>query len=238
VTTRNLFGGTLAALELSTGAAIQLALLTTLSVTVGLHPVGWSVGVAFGAGTWLLLVLSLRETRSLGLANVVTLARTILIGGVTALVADAVTQHVPMIVVIVLASVALALDAVDGYVARSTGTTTKFGARFDMEADAFLILVLSGYVALSLGPWVLAIGLMRYAFVAVGWLLPWLRAPLPPNFPRKVVAAIQGIALAGVGTGVLSTPIAMVAVGVALALLVWSFGRDILWLWQRKPVRT
>ena len=35
-----------------------------------------------------------------------------------------------------------------------------------MEVDAFLILVLSVYVAQSLGAWVLAIGLARYVFVA------------------------------------------------------------------------
>ena len=35
------------------------------------------------------------------------------------------------------------LDAVDGHVARRTGTATAFGARFDMEVDAFLIVVLS-----------------------------------------------------------------------------------------------
>ena len=46
---------------------------------------------------------------------------------------------------------ALLLDAVDGGVARRTGTVSGFGARFDMEVDAFLILVLSGYVAGRLG---------------------------------------------------------------------------------------
>ena len=64
-----------------------------------------------------------------------------------------------------------------------------------MEVDAFLILVLSVYVARSVGPWVLAIGVARYAFVVAGWLLPWLREPLPPRYWRKVVAAIQGIVL-------------------------------------------
>jgi phosphatidylglycerophosphate synthase len=234
VTTRNLCGFTIPAVELSVAAVVQFSLLVSLSVTVGLHPVGWLVGVAFGIGTWLLLVVGMRGARSLGAANIVTLARTILIGGVTALVTDSINHHVPMVVVIALASVALALDAVDGYVARNTGTTTRLGARFDMEADAFLILVLSGYVALTLGPWVLAIGLMRYAFVAVGRLLPWLRASLPPTFPRKVVAATQGIVLAVVGTGFLPTPVAVLLVALALAALVWSFGRDIAWLWRRK----
>src|SRR5919199_1802310 len=66
------------------------------------------------------------------------------------------------------------LDCVDGQVARRTRTTSALGARFDMEVDAFLLLVLSVVVARAAGPWVLAIGLMRYAYVAGGALLPWL----------------------------------------------------------------
>jgi phosphatidylglycerophosphate synthase len=124
---------------------------------------------------------------------------------------------------------ALLLDAVDGWVARRTGSITELGARFDMEVDAFLLLVLSAYVAPVLGPWVLAIGLMRYAFVAAGWLVPRLRGQLPPRYWRKVVTAVQGIALAVAASGVLPS-LAGVLVGVALALLVESFGRDVAWL--------
>ena len=88
------------------------------------------------------------------------------------------------------------LDAVDGRVARRTGTVTPLGARFDMEVDAFLIAVLSVYVAPDVGAWVLAIGAMRYAYVAAGWALPWLRRPTPPRYWAKVVAAVQGVVLA------------------------------------------
>ena len=55
-------------------------------------------------------------------------------------------------------TVALLLDWVDGQVARRTHTESAFGARFDMEVDAFLILVLSVYVASTTGWWVLIIG--------------------------------------------------------------------------------
>ena len=76
---------------------------------------------------------------------------------------------------VVLATIALILDGVDGQVARRTNTVTALGARFDMEVDTFLLLVLSAHIAPALGVWVLAIGLMRYAWVAARWLLPWLR---------------------------------------------------------------
>ena len=44
---------------------------------------------------------------------------------------------------VTLSTVALVLDAVDGQVARRTGTATPLGARIDGEVDAFLILLLS-----------------------------------------------------------------------------------------------
>lgn len=124
------------------------------------------------------------------------------------------------------------LDAVDGAVARSTGTASRLGARFDMEVDSFLLLVLSVLVAQTLGAWVLAIGLMRYAFGVVGRLVPWLRAPLPASPARKAVAALQGIVLVVACADVLPRPVALAVVGLALASLLWSFGRDVAWLWR------
>ncbi|MFD8079956.1 CDP-alcohol phosphatidyltransferase family protein [Streptomyces sp. NPDC059718] len=49
------------------------------------------------------------------------------------------TQH--GVLITCLATLALLVDAVDGRVARRTGTTSPLGARFDMETDAFLIRV-------------------------------------------------------------------------------------------------
>ncbi|NED04634.1 CDP-alcohol phosphatidyltransferase family protein, partial [Streptomyces sp. SID6648] len=102
-------------------------------------------------------------------------------GGVTALVADSFRGAPPVPLLVGLTAVALVLDGVDGRVARRTGTCTPLGARFDMEVDAFLILVLSVYVSTDLGPWVLLIGAMRYVFVAAARVWPWLTAPLPPS---------------------------------------------------------
>jgi phosphatidylglycerophosphate synthase len=211
------------------GVVAQAALLAALGATVGLGPAGWAAGGAFAVGLWLLLGRGLRRSglRAFGPANQVTLARAVLTGGVTALVADGFTRPVPVAAVAVLATVALVMDGVDGQVARRTGTASVFGARFDMEVDAFLILVLSVAVAADLGPWVLAIGALRYAFVAAAWALPWLRGPLPPRFARKAVAAVQGVVLAVAVAGVLPAALTVVAVAAALAALCWSFGRDV-----------
>ena len=117
--------------------------------------------------------------RALGPADWVTLSRTLLVGCVTALTADSFTREPSTTLLVSIAVVALVLDFVDGRVARRTHTTSEFGARFDMEVDAFLLLVLGGYVMHSEGVWVLAIGAMRYAYVAASWMSPWMRARLP-----------------------------------------------------------
>ncbi|BDH11914.1 CDP-alcohol phosphatidyltransferase family protein [Streptomyces hygroscopicus] len=220
--------------DITAGMGVQLLVLEVLCRVSGLGTIGWLTGCVFAVATWAVLTVALRRTwtTSFGPANRVTLARTILVGGVTALVADSFGRPVPVTVLIAFAAVALILDAVDGQVARRTGTATPLGARFDMEVDAFLILVLCVHVAIPLGAWVLSIGLMRYAFVAASWVLPWLRGDLPHSMARKTVAALQGVVLVVAGAGILPRASEVTAVAMALGLLVWSFGRDVAWLWR------
>jgi phosphatidylglycerophosphate synthase len=135
---------------------------------------------------------------------------------------------------LVLVVVALSLDWVDGQVARRTRTTSAFGARFDMETDAFLILVLSAYAAADVGWWVLLIGAARYLLWLAERVLPWLRRPVPPRYWRKVVAAVQGVVLAAAVSGLLPTAVSQALLVVALALLAESFGRDVWWLWRSR----
>jgi phosphatidylglycerophosphate synthase len=172
-----------------------------------------------------------------GPADWVTLTRATLIGCVAALTADSFHRRAPVDVLVAIAIAALVLDALDGQVARRTSTASGLGARFDMECDAFLILVLSVYVARSMGAWILAIGAMRYAFVLASWAMRWMRDPLPERFWRKVVAATQGVVLVFATADVLPAPLMLAALGAALALLVESFGRDIAWLWHRASPR-
>jgi len=137
---------------------------------------------------------------------------------------------VPPVLLVALTAPTLALDAVDGWVARRTSSESAVGARFDMEADAFLILVLSAYDVRIVGAWILAIGLMRYAFLAAGLLFPWMLAPLPFRYWRKVVAAACGVALLLVASGLLPSPVDVLVGAIALGLLIESFGRDVIWL--------
>ncbi|HWM56297.1 MAG TPA: CDP-alcohol phosphatidyltransferase family protein [Pseudonocardia sp.] len=222
--------------ELVGAGAVQLAVLAALAGTLGLHGVGWLAGLLFTLTVGLLTGVCGAAARAAaaGPANRVTLARGTLIGGVAALAADGLVHgglHGARLgVLVAMASVALVLDLVDGWVARRTGTVSELGARMDMELDALLVAVLSVLAAGTLGPWVLLIGLMRYLFVIAGHGRPWLTAPLPPSRTRKVVAAVQGVTL--VVAVSLVVPHALVVAGVlaALAALLWSFGRDTLWL--------
>ena len=110
-------------------------------------------------------------------ADRVTATRAVLAGVVATLTLHGLFDDPHFTILVAISTVALVLDAVDGYVARRTDAATAFGARFDMEVDAFLIAVLSVHVAPYLGWWVLAIGAMRYAYVVAGRLLPWLQRP-------------------------------------------------------------
>jgi phosphatidylglycerophosphate synthase len=219
------------------GTTAHVAALAALASTVGLGAAGWAVGLACGAGLNVAVARALARASSTGPgpADVVTLARALLACGVAALTADALAHHGLPGALVPLTVVALVLDAVDGWVARTTRTSSEFGKRFDGEVDAFLILVLSVYVARSFGAWVLAAGLVRYAFALAGVALPWLRAGLTYRYWRKVVTAAVGIALTTAAADVLPGWLTLAALLLALTLLAESFGRDTWWLWRHRP---
>jgi len=221
------------------GLVCMLALLRALSHTAGLNSTGWAVGLGFGAFLYTALARAVERhrLRRLGPADRVTLARAVLVGGVAAITAQSFGGPPLAAPLVALSGVALALDAVDGWVARRTRTVSAFGASFDMEVDAFLILVLSVYVARPVGWWVLGIGAARYLFVAAGWVLPWLRGVLPARYWCKVVAAIQGVVLTVAAAGVLPAIVTSVALAVSLALLMESFGRETWGLWRLRRDR-
>jgi len=224
------------------GFAGLACLLACLDVAVGLDARAWAVGAGTGCGAALLVGRALGRRaatgateRGLGPADRVTLLRADLACGVAALATVSFVDHgrsAAVAALVVLAAVALVLDGVDGRVARRTGTVSTFGARFDMEVDAYLILVLSAYVAHELGWWVLLIGAARYLFVAAGHALPWLRGAAPPRPWCKVVAVVQGVALTVAAAGVLPAGWTRAALVVALLLLAESFGHEARDLWR------
>lgn len=224
-----------AVLRVAGGIAAAAALLAILAAAAGLGPAGWAVGILGAVALNVLLWRALRHAGEAPTpADWVTLVRATLVVGVTALVVDAWLRPVATAPLVLLAAVALALDAVDGNVARRTRRVTPLGARFDMEVDAWLILALSVHVARIVGAWVLAIGLARYGLLVAARVVPWLRAEARPRFWNKGVAAVQGIALTVAAAGVLPRAAIAAVLIVALALLAESFGDQVAWLWRHR----
>ena len=124
---------------------------------------------------------------------------------------------------VVPATVALVLDAVDGPVARATKTVSDRGARFDMEVDAAVVAVLSIAASTVLGWWVLAIGAMRYVYLGLCRVFPTLATPVPRSRSRVVVAVLQGVALTVALAPFVPLGVGTVLVGAALVLLTCSF---------------
>jgi phosphatidylglycerophosphate synthase len=170
----------------------------------------------------------------LGAANRITLIR----AGVACLIASRALDPAPLgtteqWVLVAIAGSALLLDGADGWAARRQGLASAFGARFDMETDAFAIAVLAVAVAKagSVPHWVLAIGAMRYLYLAAGCLLPVLRG-LPPacafaDRRRKTIAVVQSLALLVALAPATPPGCAAATCASALGLLIYSFAADI-----------
>lgn len=187
------------------------------------------------------LVAGYSRNRSLRIADLVTLLRGLgvcflaglslqaLAGGLTA---------TGVLTMIIMSTLCLTLDGLDGKLARARGEATAFGARFDMETDAAMLAVLSiAVAALGIaGWWVLAIGAMRYGYIAVSMVLPTLPPELPARYSAKIVAVVQAVALITALTFGLTHSqqwLPTTFLLVALALLCWSFGRDMIVQFRR-----
>lgn len=126
----------------------------------------------------------------------------------------------------------LSLDAVDGFLARKFNHGSAFGQYFDMEADAFYVLLLS-FLLFHLdkvGAWMLLPGVLRYIYVIVIALLGWQDREIPGSFIAKVIGA--GFFIMLPFPLIIPTPLgAYVAAGMT-GLLFWSFGLSFFQLWE------
>ncbi|MEE4297522.1 MAG: CDP-alcohol phosphatidyltransferase family protein [Wenzhouxiangella sp.] len=210
----------LAALHLA-GAAFEVVLVAlVLSVAAGIT----------------VILLASHQGVFLGWANQVTLARLALVAALAAVLLQPALYAGADWWLTAVALVALGLDGLDGWLARRLGESSAFGARFDMEVDAALIMVLSIAVLLAgdLGPWVLLLGVMRYGFVLSASIWPWLDAPLPTSFRRKLVCVWQVCALVVAIMPLSGLLTQQLVLSTALAGLLYSFAVDIRWLWSRR----
>lgn len=201
------------------GAMLAITVLTLIAVPVGVRaPVE-------------------RQPRGLGPANRITLVRAILVAGLAGLLPypDRIADHGWLLLGV--AVVALLLDGVDGWIARTRAAATEFGARFDMELDALFMLILCGLIWSldKVGAWILLIGLMRYVFVAAGLFLPALQRPLLPSWRRKAICVIQIAALIICLAPIVAPALATSVTAATLTMLTASFAIDVRWLLTTGP---
>ena len=199
-----------------------------------------AVGAALAAGT--LLLLALRDAcrashphPTFGAANRVTLGRAVGVVLLTGLAFESPTE-LRAWAAVALAGAAALLDAVDGRLARRAGLASRFGARFDMETDALMILALA-MLAWSwdrAGAWVLLAGLLRYAFVLAGAAWPWLAGDLPPSRRRQAICVVQVAGLIVALVPWLSAPQAVAVAALSLGALCYSFAVDVRVLARRR----
>jgi phosphatidylglycerophosphate synthase len=179
--------------------------------------------------------------RCFGFANSVTLTRALLTALLWGVVADLLAGNVLVLdfamrwLVVLAATAALLSDGLDGWAARRSGMASDFGAHFDMEVDALFLLALSMlvYATGEIGAWVIAIGVLRYAFVLAGCAWPRLAVPLLPLWRRKAICVLQFTTLIVALIPIVPTWVAQTLCLGALALLCYSFAADLIWLASR-----
>lgn len=124
------------------------------------------------------------------------------------------------------------LDGVDGYIARSRREASAAGGAFDMAVDCALTAVLSVAAVPIVGWWAMIIGALPYAFQLARRRQPALRAPLPPRRSRKVIGSVPPLVLGALA--LVPEPVAVAATAITLALVLASFGRDVLALVRQR----
>jgi phosphatidylglycerophosphate synthase len=223
--------GTMTAVLLAAAATVGGGLLAGRALGDEALPWRATALALVGGGALLWLTARRLPAPTFGAANAVTLLRGVLVSLLVASLGVVPTDSLAWLLVSA-ATVAVALDGVDGALARGRGEASAFGARFDMEIDALLILVLAVLVWQhgKAGVWIVLAGLLRYLFVAASYAAPWLDSQLPPSRRRQAVCVVQIASLIGALAPFVVQPwSAWIALG-GLALLLWSFGVDVVWL--------
>jgi phosphatidylglycerophosphate synthase len=241
--------------EKRVGSLLRSALVAQILGLLGVALLAWLAKGSLGLGDWYVmkavviygLVMLIATSRLSGFhpfpkygpANQVTTMRMVFVALVTGMVA---APSSPAVASWASATsvFAVLLDGVDGWLARRSRMKSAFGARFDVEVDAILIqtLAILAWQYGKVGPWVLLSGLMRYGFVAAGWLWPWMARPLPPSLRAKTICVVQIVALIAAILPPVAPPTSAAIAAAALVALGYSFLVDTLWLSRQTRLET
>jgi phosphatidylglycerophosphate synthase len=122
-----------------------------------------------------------------------------------------------------------ALDGLDGWLAKRGGHAAAFGACFDMECDALLVLVCTMllYFQQRLGAFILLPGFLRYLYaIAIAYLPETGLGPPPSRIGRYVFSLFAVSMIVSLWpVEPIHRPLSMLAT----LLMVYSFGRALVW---------
>jgi phosphatidylglycerophosphate synthase len=168
-----------------------------------------------------------------GPANHVTMIRVMIMALIASLIGEPVNQRAAASASIATAVMAV-LDGVDGWLARRSRMASAFGARFDMETDAALVMAMSVLIWQygKAGMWALLGGMLRYIFVLAGWWLPWMARPLRPTRRARIITVCHIVGLSAGLAPIVPVPLSAIVVGLTTAALSWSFSVDVRRLWR------
>jgi phosphatidylglycerophosphate synthase len=231
-----------ATMAIGTGllVTIAIALLVRLAAGPGVGSLLAALGLYLAATFGVLrFVAAHHPFQRFGPANSLTTLRLAFVALVCGLILEPARTGIAAAAAVLGVTAAL-LDGVDGWLARRTRMSSAFGARFDMEVDAALVMALAVLTWRhgKAGPWILFAGLLRYLFVAAGWIWPRMQHPLPPSRRRQTTCVMQIAGLLIALAPITPWPWSAWVATVPLALLSASFLIDIVWLLRPAEART
>ena len=128
------------------------------------------------------------------------------------------------LVIFIIMTTAVLLDGLDGFLARKRGESSTLGGYFDMEVDAFFVLIMCFYYFNfeGTGWWILVPGVLRYLYKVLTTIL------LKPNYvetKRKYASYIAGIFFIVLCMGIIvEGEIIKYCLMIGSLLIVFSFG--------------
>jgi phosphatidylglycerophosphate synthase len=206
--------------------ALSMMAASVAAVATG-QPLWFGAAGAAAIALWVVVVDRPWSRGELGtLANLLTIARVV---GCACL--PAVFPHMSALQFTAVLVGLIAMDAVDGAVARRTGRMTAFGGRLDLEADAFLTLMMCVLLRQAglVGSWILIAGLWRYVYSALVAAFP-TRGEEPRSRLGRYVAAVLMLSLSG--SFLLGPRWAPLAAGLGTALVSYSFIHSLVWSYR------
>ena len=184
-----------------------------------IFPVIIAVGLLSFTIYWILNVNRLGKLRPFaGYANWITLFRLLMVVYI-GFFYDTLSHHS----IFSLALFSVIIDGLDGYIARKFNQKSTFGLFFDMETDAFYVMVITSIIFMEgmFGFWLVIVGYLRYLYGTLSLFIRVYERESTRTKFRSIIAGIFFVAI--LSPFILPPNIHFPVVITASTLLVFSF---------------